>query len=78
MVDKHIFIWYNLSVREVKIVRKSFTSTIDEDIQKSFKEKCNQVGLPQNVVLEVFMKEFSGGELELKMKKNKIFIDEKE
>lgn len=59
-------------------MRKSFTSTIDGDIQKSFKEKCNQIGLPQNVVLEAFMKAFSNGELELKMKKSKIFIDEKE
>lgn len=59
-------------------MRKSFTSSIDENIQKSFKDKCNQLGLPQNVVLEMFMKEFSNGEFEVKMRKNKIFIDEKE
>lgn len=59
-------------------MRKSFTSTIDEDIQKSFKEKCSKTGLPQNIILETFMKEFSSGEIELKMKKNKLFIDEKE
>ncbi len=59
-------------------MRKTFTSSIDEDIQKSFKEKCNQTGLPQNVVIEAFMKEFSSGGLELKMKKNRFFIDEKE
>jgi len=59
-------------------MRKTFTSAIDEDIQKSFREKCSQTGLPQNVVIETFMREFSSGELELKMKKNKLFIDEKE
>lgn len=59
-------------------MRKTFTSTIDEDVQKAFREKCNQSGLPQNVVIETFMKAFSRGELELKMKKNKLFIDEKE
>lgn len=57
-------------------MRKTFTSSIDEDIQKTFKEKCNRTGLPQNVVIETFMQEFSSGALELRMKKNKLFINE--
>ena len=40
-------------------MRKAFTSSIEENIQKDFKEKCNQVGIPQNVILEAFMKAFA-------------------
>ena len=58
-------------------MRKAFTSSIDEDIQKSFKEKCVESGIPQNVVLEAFMKEFSSGSLELRMTKNRFSIDVK-
>lgn len=58
-------------------MRKSFTSTIDEEAQKAFKEKCSEAGLPQNIVLEAFMREFASGRLELKMALNKAYIDTK-
>ena len=51
-------------------MRKAFTSSIEEAIQKDFKEKCNQSGIPQNVILEAFMKAFSNNEIEMKLVNN--------
>ena len=45
-------------------MRKAFTSSIEENIQKDFKDKCNQAGIPQNVILEAFMKAFANNEIE--------------
>lgn len=51
--------------------RTPFNTTINVDIQKEFREYCNEVGLPLNVVLEAFMRQFSNGEFVLKFGKNK-------
>ena len=56
-------------------MRKAFTSSIEETIQKDFKEKCNQSGIPQNVVLEAFMKAFSNDEIEMKLVKNVFSVE---
>lgn len=53
--------------------RKTFTTTIDEDIQKDFKTTCIKNDVKMNDVLEAFMKAYSNGEfkveIELKIKK---------
>lgn len=56
----------------VKISKKRipFNTTISPDIQREFKEYCREIGMPLNVVLEAFMKQFSNGEFTLKFGKN--------
>ena len=49
------------------MVRKSFTTTIDDDIQKKFKEKCSENSDKMNDVLEAFMKEYINNEFELEV-----------
>ena len=58
-------------------MRKAFTSSIDENIQKDFKNKCIQEGVPQNVVLEAFMKAFSNNEIEIKLVQNILSVEVK-
>lgn len=36
-------------------MRKQFTTTIEEDIQNKFRDKCNKKGDKMNDVLEAFM-----------------------
>lgn len=56
--------------------RVPFNTTINPDIQKDFKEYCNEIGMPLNVVLEAFMKQFSSGEFVLKFgKANSLSVD---
>lgn len=76
MVDKHIIMLYNNNCKGGKAkMRKAFTSSIEETIQKDFKEKCNQSGIPQNVILEAFMKAFSNDEIEMKLVKNVFSVE---
>ncbi|MCS6105529.1 hypothetical protein DWV12_16880 [Clostridium botulinum] len=49
------------------MARKSFTTTIDEDIQKKFKEKCNTNKDKMNDVLESFMKAYIDDEFTLEV-----------
>lgn len=56
-------------------MRKAFTSSIEVDIQKNFKEQCNKIGMPQNVVLEAFMKAFANNEIQMKLVKNTLSIE---
>ncbi len=49
------------------MARKSFTTTIDEDIQKRFKEKCNTNKDKMNDVLESFMKAYIDDEFTLEV-----------
>ncbi len=52
--------------------RKTFTTTIEEDVQKNFKLQCVKNEIKMNDVLEAFMKAYSEGEfkieIELKIK----------
>lgn len=54
-------------------MRKTFTTTIEEDVQKVFKAACVQHNAKMNDVLEAFMKSYSNGEFivqtEIKLKK---------
>ena len=45
--------------------RKSFTTTIEENIQKDFKEKCLKNNDKMNDVLETFMQSYVNGEFVL-------------
>lgn len=49
------------------MLRKSFTTTIDEDIQKKFKEKCKSNKDKMNDVLESFMKAYIDDEFKLEI-----------
>lgn len=57
-------------------MRKTFASSLDEDVQNTFKTKCAESGLPVNVVLEAFMKAYNAGEFEVKMIKKKLSIEQ--
>lgn len=58
-------------------MRKAFTSSIEENVQKNFKERCSQVGIPQNVILEAFMKAFANEEIEMKLVQNVLSVEVK-
>lgn len=56
-------------------MRSTFTTTIEKEIQESFKAKCKKSNVKMNDVLEAFMKEFIVGKYSLEkeyiLKKNK-------
>lgn len=59
--------------------RMPFNTTINTDVQNEFREYCMEIGIPLNVVLEAFMKQFSKGEFQMKFgKNNQIGIDLRE
>lgn len=58
-------------------MRKAFTSSIEESVQKDFKDKCSKSGIPQNVILEAFMKAFANNEIEMKLVKNVLSVEVK-
>lgn len=61
-VSTHIII----CLTEVIIIaRKQFTTTIDEDIQKAFKEQCVIYNDKMNDVLEAFMESYINGEFQV-------------
>ncbi|HAT4331380.1 hypothetical protein [Clostridium perfringens] len=49
------------------MVRKSFTTTIDEEIQNKFREKCKYNEEKMNDVLEAFMNEYIADKYRLKI-----------
>lgn len=55
-------------------MRSTFTTTIEESIQKDFKLKCKENNVKMNDVLETFMKEYINDkyslEKEYTLKKN--------
>lgn len=60
------------------MARKTFTTTIDEDIQKQFKIACTENDVKMNDILEAFMKSYINGEFQIeteiiikKIEKNK-------
>jgi len=44
-------------------LRKAFTTTIEEDVQKTFKEACKNNTIKMNDVLEILMNAYSNGEI---------------
>lgn len=66
MVDNmFINIYYNCQGGEKYMVRKTFTTTIEEDLQKGFKETCVKKGEKMNDVIEAFMQGYIDGEFTL-------------
>ena len=57
-------------------MRKQFATSIEEDIQEEFKATCKNYGMQMNVILEMFMKEFSKGGFKLKLYKDSFEIEE--
>lgn len=51
---------------ESKIKKESLNTTIDGLILNSFKAACKKTGIPMNVIIETFMKQFIEGEFRLK------------
>lgn len=47
-------------------MKKTFTTTIDENIQREFKVKCKEDNMKLNDVLETFMKEYINGKYVIK------------
>lgn len=45
--------------------RKSFTTSIDIDVQRDFKSACAKNGVKMNDLLETIMKEYCNGSFEL-------------
>lgn len=47
--------------------RKTFTTTIDEKIQKDFKIECTKNDVKMNDILEGFMKAYINGEIDVEV-----------
>ena len=45
------------------MARRTFTTTLDEELLKEFKEKCNNDGITYNDVLEEFMRLYLSGQI---------------
>lgn len=53
---------------DIILVRKTFTTTIDEGLQKAFKKTCAEKGEKMNDVLESFMQGYIKGDFTLFLK----------
>ena len=61
---------------ENKAPRTVLNTTISKDIFEDFKVSCKDIGIPMNVIIETFMRQFNKGGFYLKFDKNrKIDID---
>lgn len=49
----------------MQVARRSFTTTIDEDLQKAFKISCTEKNDKMNDVLEAFMQSYINDEFGL-------------
>ncbi len=50
-------------------MKKSFTTTIDKDIQEAFKNACKKNKVTMSEILEVFMSEYANDGYTLETKK---------
>lgn len=56
--------------------RVALNTTINEEVFNEFKVQCKEIGVPMNVIIESFMRQFSLGEFVLKMgRANRIDVD---
>jgi hypothetical protein len=49
------------------LARKAFTTTIEEELQRKFKEACDKNGAKMNNVIEAFMKSYIDGEFQIEL-----------
>lgn len=72
---KHIIYVLLYLYKEVHYLRKTFTTTIEEEIQKGFKIACTKNEVKMNDILEAFMRSYINGEFhvetEIKIKRIK-------
>lgn len=59
----------------IKANRAMLNTTINEDVLNNFRDYCKQINCPMNMVLETFMTQFSEGQFEFRLSKNKMEID---
>lgn len=52
----------------MEYLRKTFTTTIDEEIQNSFKYSCKMNNVKMNDILEVLMNAYSKKEIKIELK----------
>lgn len=56
--------------------RAMLNTTIKTETLNSFKAYCREIGMPMNMILEVFMEQFVAGEFVLKIgRANKMNVD---
>lgn len=53
--------------KEVSIMKKAFTTSIDEGILQKFRDKCKEENFPINIVLEKFMEGYIEGRFNFRM-----------
>ena len=54
--------------------RKALNTTIDEEVLNDFRDYCEYLVIPMNVVLEMFMKQFAERQLECKLVKGEAYL----
>ena len=54
--------------------RRALNTTIDEEILKDFKEYCEYLNIPMNVVMEMFMKQFANRQIECQLVKGEKYL----
>ena len=50
--------------------RGKLNTTIDYEVFEAFKRKCKTYGIPMNILIETFMRQFANDEFYLKLGKN--------
>lgn len=59
-----------------KMKRAVLNTTINEEVLEDFKAYCRELGLPMNIIIESFMRQFAEGSFVLKLgRNNKIGVD---
>jgi len=53
----------------VKNLRKTFATTVDDNLQEEFRQSCKEKNLKINDVLEALMKSFIDGTVDVEVKK---------
>ena len=48
------------------MVRKTFATPVDENLQDAFKAECKKQGYKMNEVIEILMKGFVNGDIQIK------------
>ena len=55
--------------------RIPFNTTINEEIANNFREYCKNINAPMNMVLEIFMTQFTEGQFTFKLTNNKMVME---
>lgn len=57
-----------------KIQRTTMNTTIEKELLGAFKAKCRTSGIPMNMILEIFMRQFINDEVVLKFANNRLTL----